>query len=708
VSDATTYHPRSNGRLALSAEDFSALGLTSTIGQVAVTVLPVLHGRMEFAWLVRTAIETLKPRAIAVELPESLWPLVRRAIARLPLLSVIQYRADAKRGRPMYLPIEPADALIEALRRAVELGIPTQLVDRDVDAYPQVRERLPDPAAAEQLGARVYLETTLTLVDGHTRAPEDDAREETMAFHLAQLAAAPSAREGPLLLVCGLHHARAVIRRLDELATDETTGPVPLRRVRRDDATLHHLSESSSREILSELPFINAAYERARGQIDPHDRAAPGERDPDPPRGPLAAVLDLFTHAKRAATPAPAPTSPSPSPRDPYRGVSEPATPSVMSGRVGLLHALCTAARRRYEHATGNTLRPGALLGLLRYACRYALTERALVPDLYQLAIAARGFVDDNYAHEVWDAATTYPWQTTRPEITPIELSLRDLHEHVRTIRFRPLTMQRRRRLMKIVRPRPRERRPGDWATRFKGEGICSFPPEDVALEHYGAYLRKRTVRTLSAEQTRSSPFASSLLDGIDLRETVRNWHEGQIYVQERQLIRGKPGDVVVVFEDEPLPSHDEDHDDDPRFPWLMTWQGEHDEEGDMALFSTDPFSRIVGPGIGRALYGGFVLHRPPGTMFAIWEDSYYQSARTKAEVLILAALDHTTERFIVYVAPAPPRQGIRQIAHRLGKKIIYTPLGQLSPVALKRLRMFHVLSDHETRAIASTYIDPA
>ena len=138
-----------------------------------------------------------------------------------------------------------------------------------------------------------------------------------------------------------------------------------------------------------------------------------------------------------------------------------------------------------------------------------------------------------------------------------------------------------------------------------------------------------------------------------------------------------------------------------------MTWQGEHDEEGDMALYATNPFEQVVGPGIGRALYGGFALHRPPGTMFSVWEDPFYRNARSKAEVLLLAALDHTSERFVVYVAPDPPRQGMRQLARRLGKKIIYTPLGQLSPVALRRIRIFHVLSDYDVRKQARQYIDP-
>ena len=50
-------------------------------------------------------------------------------------------------------------------------------------------------------------------------------------------------------------------------------------------------------------------------------------------------------------------------------------------------------------------------------------------------------------------------------------------------------------------------------------------------------------------------------------------------------------------------------------------------------------------------------------------------------------------------------RSVFRTIASRLGKKIVYLPIGQLSPVSLKRIRVFHVLSGHHLRQIAKDYI---
>jgi len=671
---APTYRAAWPDPLSLSREELTELGLVLP----GVVVLPILHGRLEFAWMVRRAIERLTPAALAVEFPESLGEPIRRAIGRLPLLSVVEY-PDAD-GRPVFLPVEPADALVEAVRRGLELGIPVHMVDRDVDRYPAVRDRLPDALAAESAGARAYLAAVLAAIEHSPRVPEDELREHTMAFHVAALAAAQTGPDATILVVCGLHHARGLVRNLLEIFAADQAAITPLRRIKREGVLVHHLAESASREVLAELPFVNAAYERSRGTAPP---SAAGTAH-------TATVVDLFTRARQR-------------PRvDPFRTAAPPEASEERpraTGRMGLLLALCQQARARHREQTGEPLRPGTLLHLLRYACRYAYVEGGLGPDLYQLVIAARGYADDNYAHEVWEVATHYPWQTSRPELPPLELSLRDLHEHVRSIRFHPKTLQRRHRLMRVIRPRPSERRPGEWAEQFEGDNLCSYPPEDLALEHYGAFLRKRTERLQTASQTVSEPFSSSLHDGIDVRETLRNWHSRTLYVRRERPIRGKPGAVVVIFEDEPLSP------EEPRFPWHMCWQGEHDEEGDMALYATDPFARVVGPGIGKALYGGFLLTRPPGAMFGVWQDPYYSEARSKAELLLLAALDHSPERLVIYVAPAPPRQAMRQAAQRMDRKIVHVPLGQLSPVTLKRLRVFHVLSDRGTRATARDYI---
>ena len=193
----------------------------------------------------------------------------------------------------------------------------------------------------------------------------------------------------------------------------------------------------------------------------------------------------------------------------------------------------------------------------------------------------------------------------------------------------------------------------------------------------------------------RVEPFRTSILDGIDLRETIRNWHEGKIYVRECQKVAGEVGAVVVIFQ--------EDRED--RYTYLTTWLGEHQNESDMAFYSTHPFEHMVGPGIGRAEYGGFLMTLPPRRMLDVWGDPEYSFAESKPERLLLAGLDYSVFRFVVYVAAKPPRSIFRSIAAQFGRSILYIPIGQLSPAKLKKIRVVHVLDSHSRRMEAKQYI---
>jgi len=205
----------------------------------------------------------------------------------------------------------------------------------------------------------------------------------------------------------------------------------------------------------------------------------------------------------------------------------------------------------------------------------------------------------------------------------------------------------------------------------------------------------KKGKSILSEERARVEPFSTSILDGIDLRETIRNWHEKRIYVRSHQKVSGEVGSVVVIF--------DKDHEE--RYNYCTTWLGEHQNESDMAFYSTFPFDNMVGPGIGRGEYGGFLMSLPARRMFDVWKDPDYEMAESKSERLLLAGLDYSISKFVVYVAMKPPRSIFRNIATRFGRTIVYIPIGQLSPVTMKKLRVVHVLDGYDKRDIAKEYI---
>jgi hypothetical protein len=358
---------------------------------------------------------------------------------------------------------------------------------------------------------------------------------------------------------------------------------------------------------------------------------------------------------------------------------------------------LLREAEAEYVVKTGDRIQPWQRIALAKFARNLALLDRDLMPGVYDLTLAARSLVDDNYAYEVWDVANRFgPQQTEDPPLETVNISGEEVWLHTRKLRIR----RRLPRLKQRLKPagltrRKRERFKGEWAQQTNGTSICSYPPEDVVIENYGRFLKQHAKNLLSEERTRVEPFLASSRDGIDLRETIRNWHKGKLYVRELGRFSADVGALVVIF--------DEDRQD--RYHYLTTWLGEHQNESDMAFYSTEPFENIVGPGVGRAEYGGLLMTLPPRRLYDVWSDFDYDAAETKAERLLMAALDYSMEKHVVYVAAKPPRSTFRQMAARVNRKIVYLPLGQLSPAKLKKIRVVHVLDSYKRRAEAKDYI---
>jgi hypothetical protein len=349
-----------------------------------------------------------------------------------------------------------------------------------------------------------------------------------------------------------------------------------------------------------------------------------------------------------------------------------------------------------YEKNTGDKVLPYQRQQMARFTRNLAHVSGYLAATLYEMTVAARGLVDDNYAWEVWQTGGTYEFQGDHSELETLKLSGDEVFFRTRQLKLRRRLPRPKQRLTpRPPKARKKEAKPGEWAEQLNGSSICSYPPEDVVIEDFGRQLKQQARTILTDERTRVEPFATSLLDGIDLRETLRNWHLRKIYVKRVERQSADIGSVVVIF----------DEDQEERYDYLTTWLGEHSNESDMAFYSTQPFSHLVGPGIGRGEYGGFLLTRPPRRMWDVWGDSDYDFVESKAERLLMAGLDYSVDRFVVYVAAKPPRSLFRSIANQLRRQILYIPIGQLSPARVKRLRVVHVLDGYDRRDIAKDYI---
>lgn len=357
---------------------------------------------------------------------------------------------------------------------------------------------------------------------------------------------------------------------------------------------------------------------------------------------------------------------------------------------------LLREAEASYHQNTGEKVQHWQRRLIARYTRNLALIGHGLVAGLFDVIVAARSIVDDNYGWEVWDTANRYPPQQAETDLPTVNLEGEQIFLNTRSLRLR----RRLPRPKQTMRPRDLKKRktekyPGEWAQQLDGTSICSYPQEDLVIEEYGRFLKQKAKSMISEERSRVEPFTTSTLDGIDIRETIRNWHEGKIYVRHFQRVAGEVGAVVVIF----------DEDRENRYNYLTTWLGENQNESDMSFYSTHPFEHLVGPGIGRAEYGGFLMTLPPRRMFDVWGDPDYDFAETKPERLLLAALDYSVHRHVVYVAAKPPRSVFRSIAAQLNRSIIYIPIGQLSSTKLKRIRVVHVLDGYHRRAEAKDYI---
>ncbi len=383
--------------------------------------------------------------------------------------------------------------------------------------------------------------------------------------------------------------------------------------------------------------------------------------------------------------------------QDRYEIFRAQMTPDWSIDRPKVQFDLLREAEKEYVKNTGEKVEYWQRRMMARFTRNLASINGDLLAGVFDLAVAARSVVDDNYAYEVWQTANRYPAQKPSSDLLEtVNLSSDEIWYNTKKLRLRRRLPRPKQRLMpKGLKQRKKEKFEGEWARQTDGTAICSYPPEDLMIEDYGRFLKRKAKSMLSEERSRTEPFTTSILDGIDLRETIRNWHEAKIYVRQLDRIAGEVGATVVIFDEDP----------EDRYQYLTTWLGEHQNESDMAFYSTYPFEHLVGPGIGRAEYGGFLMALPPRRMLDVWSDPDYDFAQNKPERLLMAALDYSMQRFVVYVAAKPPRSIFRSIAAHLNRRILYIPIGALNPARLKKLRVVHVLDSYERRDDAKDYI---
>jgi len=616
--------------------------------------LPLIHGSGDFAIEVRRTLLAGQFDCLAVPLPPSFQEHVERGIAFLPSVSFVLQR-------------EPSGVDVRDWSDSVEGN-----EHEESDLPRQVASYVPiDPCQGVIAGLRFAMEERLprAFIDLET------AQFETYFGVLPD----PYA----LKHVSAEKFATAILPSIPRVHEGQ-----PRARVRHMAARLREL-EGRHKKILFlcsllDWPWIREAYveqtecEEVDDEVEPTDLFSV---DPETllfGLGELPYITGLYEQAR-----------------------SELGEDDNLS--IDGVKAMLLAARDRYQKTLGKRARkitPKLLRVFLQYVRNLTLTERRLSPTLYTLIVAAKQIAGDQFAIALAEAAREYRY-TGRIPFPQIQLGIdraRLPDGEILSLKNRLPGQALEWRSCKL-KPQPPKPLQQDWLMRWNPHRQCSWPPEDVAIEKFRTHVKDTALNLLGSDLARNEKFTTSLKDGLDIRETLRNWHTGNLYVKVLPPTRGTLDCVVMLF-DSPA---------DPRdYPWRVTWHAEHHDESTLALFATSYLNEFVGPGIGQATYGGAVFLFPPRPIHDIWADRRFDFTDTLEERALAAACCHAKEKHVALLSHGPPGPAWRRLAKRYGKKLIHVPLAKFSQETIQQLRVFHVLNGQQIRSFAADFIRKA
>ncbi len=620
-----------------------------------VTLLPVVHrcgsnARAVEQWLLKNHFDCL-----AVPLPPSFRESVLAGVEQLPTISMVvqapsmstpwnlEYSDeddDGDRGEDAeipysYVPIDPCQSVIAAIRFAIGERISVRFIDGETDPFEgDGAYASPDGFALREVSLEAFSAAVLPTLRRPT-SPQVQSRITAMALRLREL----REHHDHTVMLCSMVHWPWIREAYLEL----TDAP------RRDAEELevapainYSVDENTLVFLMGELPYITAVYEQARFELEgaTHQTAIDG--------------------IKRL----------------------------LMSARASYLTDLGKRARK---------VSPLMLSQCLKYMRNLTLMDRRLTPDMYTIVLAAKQTLGDPFAVHVAETVRNYafqeplPWPTVQLGIDQLRLPDGEVVRGISRLgendsEWRTLELNR----------RPLKDESLKWRMQWNAYRQCSWLPEDAKIESFRTRVLDRARAILGADLARSEKFTTSLMDGIDVRETLRHWYDGQLFVKVQPPSVGHLDACLFLFDPQPDPH---------TYTWRTTWFAEHSWESTLAFYATDFREEILGPGIAVATYGGAMFLFPPRSIPDIWSDPELRFADTMEERLIAAACLHSQSKQIAILSPIPPTALWRRIAKKYGKSLVHVPLAQFSDAMIAQLRTVHVLNGKEVRSYAAHFI---
>lgn len=616
-----------------------------------ILALPIVHGSVDCSLEVRRVMLTQTFDCLAVPLPQSFQGSVEDAIERLPIPGLVVQResptfrasewtpdGDAEDDDDLdfdeeilsYVPIDPCQPVIAALRIALGEHLTRAFIDLETASFEPQSTNLPDAYALKRVRLDRFAAAVLPSIPPPT-VGQHRSRINFMAQQLKEL----ESRHDAILFVCSILDWPWI-----RDAYQHGPGELPQHDIVQDPEYFP-ADPKSLIFLLGELPFITGLHERARIELGDDNNLS----------------ID------------------------------------------GVKALLLTARERYYEEMQSRARRitPQILRLCLKYIRNLSLVHHRMTPDLYTIVVAAKQVGGDSFAVQVAETAREYGFDRSdgSPRATMgierVRLPGGDVWHAKSRLPGPPLEW----RSCELTR-RPDRQERQRWQMSWNPMAQCSWPPEDKLIESFRSHVMDRAKQIMGADLVRTEKFTTSVRDGIDIRDTLRNWHTGDIYVKVLPPVRGSLDAVVMLF-DSPA---------DPReYPWRTTWFAEHNEESTLAFYATDFRDEMVGPGIGLANYGGAMFLFPPIAIPDIWRDPRLDFVETMEERLLAAACLYSRNPQIALLSAFPPGAGWRRLARRFRKKWIHVPLNQFSDSTVKQLRMAHVLNGRQVRSFAAHFI---
>ncbi len=535
------------------------------------TILPIIHGSGQFAWLTRRFLLEHRFDCVAVSLPESFRQCVEQAVLELPKPSIViqrptpnyestydaehdfrgsydanetgDFEADFDDDSPdeiptSYVPIDPCQGVIMAIRAAMGEHIRREFIDLETNQFQPYSTVMPDPYAVRHVRCEKFAAAVLPSIP----RPSDDQTRERMAYMAARLVDLAQTHQQILLVTSVLdwpwiREAHRLLKQGQGRGLDsfEHEHVEPPETYAVDPKTLLFL--------FGELPFITALYERARAQL---------EEDED---------LQID-------------------------GVKE----------------LLIAAKQSYLAELGNRARrvtPLLLSKCLQYIRNLSLVHRRMTPDMVTIVTACQQILGDQYALHVAEIANEYrivrdpiddavgvaradfepatdatdipfheqlndaaseddtalesdaseipddvpfgvdpkliddptdldpsvTWDgqgspTVKLGIDQARLPDGEIVSLVNRLPGPPLTWQ----TLSLQR-RPTQDEKHRWEYNWNPYSQCSFPPEDERIEMLRNRVCERAQAIMGQDLARTEKFTTSVKDGIDIRDTLRHWY---------------------------------------------------------------------------------------------------------------------------------------------------------------------------------------